>query len=334
MGVFNKNIQLVFLLMFSCANQIFAYDIAGVEIPFENDNESKVYQRLLGKYPIQEWRSRPECFSRTESEIKKVNHALCHLRAAIQQSGQDPNVANIIIEIAEHYQLFLMLDQSKTRQSMRMQFDRRTYENYVEYASNELESIWTLEQVNVVKEVLSNLPKQLTTFEYMKNIYLLPDHYFLMRDRSIPRQRPNIVAITGNPTFYNGQLKNEGIMVLFPFPFYRFGNNLDSKKTLVHELAHAWDHATEHRKGHMISSEEEWWSLSWKKNNGDFSPLPRSYFVSDYAMTSPVEDFAESVATFFYNPEFLKKNCPKKWLFIKNLLSFNKYSSPFPVALF
>ena len=41
--------------------------------------------------------------------------------------------------------------------------------------------------------------------------------------------------------------------------------------------------------------------------------------VSNYGKTSPIEDFAESVTAYRYNPERLK-DCPSKYYYMKDFV--------------
>jgi hypothetical protein len=278
------------------------------QVPETSLHEATILKRLLGNTPPRALENNDDCSDHGQP-------ILCSLQLALK----DKKAAQIILDVAKKYDLYLMLDQSKTRISKKILYDKITYQSYVDFAPDELESIWSLEQLQLIKSVLESLPKELTTFDHTKNIYLIPEGYFITRGRELPDKRPNMVAVTQSPTFLNGALRNEGFMAFMTYPYFRFGDNLETKRTLVHELAHAFDHQAEARHGKMISSREEWWSISWHRDGYEYSPVSKKLFVTDYAMTSPAEDFAESVATFIYDAQKLMAVSPQKYQFIKNL---------------
>lgn len=97
------------------------------------------------------------------------------------------------------------------------------------------------------------------------------------------------------------------------------------RETIIHELAHSL--TQQKLKGLDIS--EEWLALSkWNKKEGSSSNAAKGAdakdFVSEYAMTSPREDFAESFAAYVYEPQKLKKGQPQKYSFLKEKVFGNR----------
>lgn len=90
---------------------------------------------------------------------------------------------------------------------------------------------------------------------------------------------------------------------------------------------------TSHELGHALAAETgadrsaAWLALSgWESYMGQgpfgmeekFTATIKEALVSGYATTSPVEDFAESVAAYRYNPQLLLTRSPAKYEFIKH----------------
>ncbi len=90
---------------------------------------------------------------------------------------------------------------------------------------------------------------------------------------------------------------------------------------------------TSHELGHAIAAEtgadrsSAWYALSgWEVQTfqGPTGPVEsykatiKEAIVSGYGSTSPVEDFAESVAAYRYNPQHLRTRSPAKYEFIKH----------------
>lgn len=77
------------------------------------------------------------------------------------------------------------------------------------------------------------------------------------------------------------------------------------ERTLYHEIGHEAQH--------NLSGEQnrQWETLSTNSSN-------REHFVSDYAMRSVKEDFAESYAVYVYDPELLQDVSMDKYDFMKN----------------
>ena len=300
----------IFILFVSI--QLFAQTqsvkIHGVSIQTTKQSAS-ILKRLLGENPPKDWKTYHEC-----SMVSSQAH--CYLSRVLNNE----QTASLLLELAYKYDLYFVLDQSKTRSSKKMVYDYSSYQSYVDFPPYDLEAIWSLEQLTVVKEVMDKLPTKLTTFDHIKNVYLIPEGYFLTRGRQIPTKRPSTVAVTSPASLLEGKLRREGFIAFFPFPYFRFGNNHETRMTLVHELAHAFDHQLENRTGKMISKQNKWWTISWQQQDHVYYPISNKLFVSKYAMTSPTEDFAESVASFFYEPEKLKKISIEKYEFIKELL--------------
>lgn len=89
--------------------------------------------------------------------------------------------------------------------------------------------------------------------------------------------------------------------------------------TIVHEMGHAlWF-------GMNASATIEFARISWTKQGSDWVLRSDSGagFVSDYAMSSASEDFAEHFSAFVHRPEFLQRKSPSKMEYFKRRIFQN-----------
>ena len=306
----NKLILLVYLL--SVAQIVHAAQIAQYELhgKFIRTTESNylILKRLLGTHPPQNWKQ-------SLDHCQQEDQVLC----ALTNITLDQKSSQLLLRFATENDLYFALDQSKTRQSKIMRYDSKYYEWYMDFPDAKLEKIWSLEELQAIEKVLLLLPPKLKSFKHTKNIYILPDNYFLTRDRAILRSRPTIQAVAQTPTYLDGKLRNEGFIAFFPMPQFKFADNQKTRELIIHEFAHAFDHQFTHVSYHGLSGHSDWWSLSWIKDRHKYYPVDKNLFVSKYAMTSPTEDFAESVAEYFLRPDRLKSLAPAKYAYVQDL---------------
>ncbi|WP_413580803.1 hypothetical protein [Bdellovibrio sp. HCB288] len=120
----------------------------------------------------------------------------------------------------------------------------------------------------------------------------------------------------------NGCVQANAVMEFFDCGF-NFGRE-NSIQTSFHEASHYI--------GDELGLDEmdKWRELSgWEVvNRPDGNGGTNSYWettkaqcmVSAYGFTNPTEDFSESMVAYRYNPGPLKKNCPEKYKFLKDLV--------------
>jgi hypothetical protein len=81
-------------------------------------------------------------------------------------------------------------------------------------------------------------------------------------------------------------------------------------------------HEMSHNMGTRLSNLDtspSWLKLSgWIKKGDDWSKGESACFITEYGLTNPFEDFAETMATYRYNPKVLKEKCPEKYKFAKD----------------
>lgn len=93
---------------------------------------------------------------------------------------------------------------------------------------------------------------------------------------------------------------------------WRLKSSLTRQQTLFHELGH-------NMSLRFLSKEslKQWEMFSgWESTRNGWRFTPGACFISEYAKTSPGEDFAESVVAYRYGPEKLKSKCPQKYDFL------------------
>lgn len=84
-------------------------------------------------------------------------------------------------------------------------------------------------------------------------------------------------------------------------------------------IVHEWGHNLS--QDMKIDTSKEWLDLSgWVDKGGDWKSTKAHSLVSKYGATNPGEDFAESVATYRYNPKLLQALNPEKYNFIKEVV--------------
>lgn len=92
-------------------------------------------------------------------------------------------------------------------------------------------------------------------------------------------------------------------------------------QTMAHEIGH-------NLHNNMSESEfQQWMNLSaWVKtgDNWEFDSIG-ACMPSNYAMTSPLEDFAETASAYRYNARALLAQCPVKYNFMKNVFKGTEY---------
>lgn len=101
--------------------------------------------------------------------------------------------------------------------------------------------------------------------------------------------------------------------------FYSGFDKLESDEVRTYTFVHEWGHNV--GSDLKIDSSKEWLNLSgWVDKGGDWTLTNPKAVVSNYAKTNPSEDFAESVATYRYNPQLLLAVNPEKYQFLKEVV--------------
>lgn len=81
-------------------------------------------------------------------------------------------------------------------------------------------------------------------------------------------------------------------------------------------------HEMSHNMGSRLNNLDtapSWLKLSgWIKKGDDWVKGDSACFITEYGLTNPFEDFAETMATYRYNPKTLKEKCPEKYKFAKD----------------
>jgi hypothetical protein len=100
-----------------------------------------------------------------------------------------------------------------------------------------------------------------------------------------------------------------------------------SQEVLVHELCHHHDfqgwygnytYKTSEKLNAGFRSLSTWDEVTGKTGNDKWVHSEKASFVSDYARTSPAEDYAETCMNYVLHPSKLKKLAPEKYAYMKN----------------
>nr|BFD61859.1 hypothetical protein BdHM001_05400 [Bdellovibrio sp. HM001] len=163
-------------------------------------------------------------------------------------------------------------------------------------------SAWTANELSTILKALSLVPTELSRFTENKKLV----HY--RRGTRDPRNESAAVAA------------NSEILV------YDFWNTLSEEKKiyiLLHEFAHLWALRED---GNDLDRSEPWLQITgWEmipaipdvlwQHNGR-----KTFWVSNYAQSNSIEDFAESVMAYLFEPNKLQQNDPAKFHYLKQTL--------------
>ncbi len=101
--------------------------------------------------------------------------------------------------------------------------------------------------------------------------------------------------------------------------FYSGFDHLESNDIRSYIFVHEWGHNL--GSDLKIYTSKEWLDLSdWVDKGGQWTLGNPKAVISNYAKTNPSEDFAESIATYRYNPQLLLAINPEKYKFIKEVV--------------
>jgi hypothetical protein len=161
--------------------------------------------------------------------------------------------------------------------------------------TNPVERDFRLEELISIEKQLIDLPENVLKVMKIKTI--------ARQQYGVPLPKPNAAAI-----YF---VKDEKI--LFGDGAFLGGSDIYGEGTIIHEMGHAYWHAK------TSQFQEEFTAISWQKENSQYQLKGQSSknFVSDYAMVSPEEDFAEHFSAYVHQPEWLKSQALEKFSFLK-----------------
>jgi len=104
------------------------------------------------------------------------------------------------------------------------------------------------------------------------------------------------------------------------------------QEVLLHELCHHHDFKNfdksytliSERRGSGFGKLSNWKEKTKKDGSSDWNSGKHSHFVSNYAASSPAEDYAESCMNYMLHPHKLSKKAPKKYEYMKKYVFGNK----------
>lgn len=93
--------------------------------------------------------------------------------------------------------------------------------------------------------------------------------------------------------------------------------------TVFHELGHNIAFANNY-----YDRNPEWLAMSgWEKRGDSWATTKKECDVSEYGISNPSEDFAETVSAYRFAAQRLKNRCPAKYNFMKNIFKGVEYLS-------
>ena len=277
-----------------------------------DSDESQYIKELMGNEPPQNWLEKSKASCTVTKQFGSCIDAKC---STIIAYGSE-EAALRVLSMAKKYGYAMSMNKTKIKPSS---FNSGTYEP----------SDWSLKQLRIIDDALSRLPKNLLRLNTLKRMILFPE------EQNAEQTSWYALAWLGN----------EEIRVMPK----TFGNNpLGAKKTIIHEVAHFFDYEPSLNpplyKSVVASSgfkELSGWNEEnqiKKNNNGEplldkngnlimekvWTTSPQAKFVTDYAKTNPIEDFAETLSDYIIEPENLLLRAPEKYDFMKKNIFANQ----------
>lgn len=170
------------------------------------------------------------------------------------------------------------------------------------------QQLWTLEEIRILDKAVRKLPPTMLRLKTMDAFIRFPDGY---------RETDDDAGVAA--------FANSGRRVIAMYDNWRF--MFDGSGTLVHEMAHHYDYSNWNGRK-WFSDSSGFSALSgWKKgplakqpdstHSESFSHDPEAFFVSDYAGSEPMEDFAEAAAYYVFDSKKLEQVDPEKYALMK-----------------
>ncbi|MEN9722466.1 MAG: hypothetical protein RJB38_452 [Pseudomonadota bacterium] len=189
------------------------------------------------------------------------------------------------------------------------------------------EQLWSPYEIREIESLSRKLPTELKSLPRLKRVLRVKDGY------RYHGHGPEVAAYT-QATLPELGIGSESIAVYERSSMlqasHKFENSAASlvQTTLTHEICHNLDFQSLYR---PTSSERRYSSNDpkvgfyglgkWERPasaEGDWRPRTTSGFVSNYAATSPLEDFAESCSAYLLAPHHLKSVSPERYALLKS----------------
>lgn len=183
--------------------------------------------------------------------------------------------------------------------------------------------LYNSNQIRSLDEGFKMMPQELNKLSHVDGYFRIPDGSSTKGTEDAAAWARSyigpIMSYDGKTTLYKG---SPGIIV---FQENTFSNEKWTKLVLIHETCHHYDFQGDYQNGVRRTDSPSFGfnKLSkWKKNVEKDGELKwqhddKDQFVTTYASTAPVEDFAESCAYYIADPETLKAKAPEKYEFMK-----------------
>lgn len=204
---------------------------------------------------------------------------------------------------------------------------------------NMAEQLWSPQEIREVDAVVSKLPKELRNLPKITEITRMGDGLRLHNHGSnvgayaSPAWGSNKAELVVYDVGMDGVTTGKDPLDVSSWP----------QEATMHELCHHHDYKGYYASGNGTMTSEQknssfkklsgWKEVTSAKGESSWVPLETAEFVSNYAKTSPAEDYAESCMNYVLHPEKLKEKAPGKYAFIKaNLFNNQEFTeSPWNV---
>jgi hypothetical protein len=188
-----------------------------------------------------------------------------------------------------------------------------------------LNQVWSPAEIREMDAAVNKLPKELKQLKHLKKIERMVDGY------RIEGHNANVAAFATNYDF----MENEAKIVMYDTGLSEKSSGLmayDSvawpQEVLVHELCHHHDYNGDYdsyfsSEYYSMNEDKGFSTLSgWKKtldsHGGDkWVYSTNAQFISDYAKTNPIEDYAETCMNYVLHPNELQRMVPLKYSYMK-----------------
>jgi hypothetical protein len=184
---------------------------------------------------------------------------------------------------------------------------------------------WKPSEIREIDQAYAAVPEPLGNINHFISIHRIPDGY---RDQNHSKNTAAYAQIEIQ-NWGNNRITGIGKISFYENTFLSHLPNRElwTKEASVHELCHQYDFSGYLApSGRPISQQENigFALLSWNEEDGKWVQQSDGKFVSDYAKTAPLEDFAESCMSCLLYPKRLKTSAPEKYQIIKEKIFNNQ----------
>ncbi|MBI2605556.1 MAG: hypothetical protein HYW49_05680 [Deltaproteobacteria bacterium] len=182
-----------------------------------------------------------------------------------------------------------------------------------------VEQIWRASEIRTIDEVIQKAPENFRRLSTMKYFYRVHDGY---RNAEDPNTAAQAVSGWGSGVgrieVYAGTFSDEGFAA--PAVLHELAHHLDFSGSIAGNLNRStgfaklsgWDEGQKKQAGADTAGNPVYKTV--------YASARTDNFITDYARTTPMEDWADTAAYYVYAPGLLKKVAPEKYALMKNMV--------------